>query len=118
MTTARELCQRALEVIGAVDLGDTAGGDEAAAALTHLNSMMHALNTRGAVVEWSDKDLSDTVPFEKDIEDLVVHALANRLQVPMGEFPTDRDLSRRLESAEGRLAGRYKPAREDGDEFF
>lgn len=120
MTTIRTICQRAVQVLGAGSggLNRTPSDREVSAALTHLNEMMHGLNTDGAVIEWSDKALGATAPWPAEVDDLVIHALGNRLQVPLGQFPADRDLRRRLESAEPRLRGYYTPVRRYDSEYF
>jgi hypothetical protein len=84
MTTANEICGRALRLIGASPIGQAPAAADAALALDALNDMLHAFKSRGADLSHVTLAAADTFALGDQYVAPVVDLLADRIAPDFG----------------------------------
>ena len=90
MTTARDICTRALRKARVVGHGETAPSEDASTALDDLNMMLAAWKLAGVDITHSTLSLSDTFPIADEYEEGTVYMLASRINVDF-QYPDTFD---------------------------
>jgi hypothetical protein len=84
MTTANEICGRALRLIGASPIGQAPAPADAALALAALNDLLHAFKARGADLTHVTLAAADTFALGSQYVAAVVDLLADRIAPDFG----------------------------------
>ncbi len=79
MTTARDTIRGALRLIRAIDPTEDLEADDAATGLFAMNQMIHSWDSEGAIINYSDIELTDELPFPKSDHRNIRYLLAVEL---------------------------------------
>ena len=95
MTTANEICARALRMIGVAPIGQEPDAADAALTLSTLNDVLHGFKARGADLSHTTLAAADTFALAAEYEGAIVDLLADRVAPHYGTMhPHQSDVRR------------------------